>query len=487
MILRLSKRLIRLFFFIIGFSVILLFSLHDDSQKVLKSYLPNSLDISQYVLPVSSNTQKNKLQEQTSHTNSSSSNHNTNANSLQYLKHLEELRASDPLFYDEQDMESFSDEDWMKEQERLQKDEENFELAMENALKIKANATQNLGKNSTLRFMEPVFVNRGRKPKACFLFTINKHSKFQTLEDIITSVEQLESRFNKQFNYPYVFINETPFTSEEKLAIQNIVSSDVNFGLIPESALNYPGWIDQNKAATARSRLYQLDMGSSESYRFIQRYLSGLIWRHELLEPFDWYWRIEPNMKINCDMQYDIFRWMQDTGNIFGFTLSKKEPIEAMPTIWDTLKSFQKQNPDFIADKNFRSWADRDNGNKYNTCEFLSSFEVASLEFWRSPAFKALFDYLDHKGGFFYERWSESAVHTLATIYLLPKDRIHFFPEIGYSYDGMYNCPLDDFIWKDNNCVCDQGNDFTFAKNSCTGRYYEGKSIKKPEGWHQRA
>jgi alpha 1,2-mannosyltransferase len=36
------------------------------------------------------------------------------------------------------------------------------------------------------------------------------------LPGIIKSMKQMEDRFNKKFHYPYVFLNEEPFTDKFK-------------------------------------------------------------------------------------------------------------------------------------------------------------------------------------------------------------------------------------------------------------------------------
>ena len=36
------------------------------------------------------------------------------------------------------------------------------------------------------------------------------------LDGILASMKQMEDRFNKKFNYPYVFLNEEPFSDEFK-------------------------------------------------------------------------------------------------------------------------------------------------------------------------------------------------------------------------------------------------------------------------------
>ncbi|MCQ4711893.1 hypothetical protein NE459_25310, partial [[Clostridium] innocuum] len=83
----------------------------------------------------------------------------------------------------------------------------------------------------------------------------------------------------------------------------------------------------------------------------------------------------------------------------------------------------------------------------YNLCHFWSNFEIAALDLWRSPAYSAYFDYLDHEGGFFYERWGDAPVHSIAAALFLPKDKIHYFSDIGYHHPPYDNCPLDKEVY----------------------------------------
>lgn len=43
------------------------------------------------------------------------------------------------------------------------------------------------------------------------------------------------------------------------------------------------------------------------------------------------------------------------------------------------------------------------NGDTYNRCHFWSNFEIGDLDFWRGEAYTKYFDFLDSKGGFYYE------------------------------------------------------------------------------------
>lgn len=82
-----------------------------------------------------------------------------------------------------------------------------------------------------------------------------------------------------------------------------------------------------------------------------------------------------------------------------------------------------------------------DDGQSYNGCHFWTNFEIASLDLWRSNDYLKLFGYLDRAGGFFYERWGDAPVHSIAASLMLRKDEIHFFDDIGYRHTAYTHCP----------------------------------------------
>ena len=51
-----------------------------------------------------------------------------------------------------------------------------------------------------------------RKANATFVILVRNSD----LKDIVESLKQIEDRFNRQFHYPYVFLNEKPFSEEFK-------------------------------------------------------------------------------------------------------------------------------------------------------------------------------------------------------------------------------------------------------------------------------
>ena len=99
------------------------------------------------------------------------------------------------------------------------------------------------------------------------------------------------------------------------------------------------------------------------------RFESGF-WRHPLLDDYDWYWRVEPSIDIHCDLNYDLFKYMEDNNKVYGFTISIHEFRATIPTLWDTTKKFIKENPQYLAQNNFMDFISDDKGETYNLCHF---------------------------------------------------------------------------------------------------------------------
>jgi len=115
------------------------------------------------------------------------------------------------------------------------------------------------------------------------------------LNGVISSVEQLEAKFNRKFNYPWVFLNDEPFSTDFKRRVSVLTDADVSFGLVPHEHWVQPDWIDEGRAQEGRNKLVRQGViyGGSVSYRNMCRFNSGFFFRHELLTPYKWYWRVE--------------------------------------------------------------------------------------------------------------------------------------------------------------------------------------------------
>lgn len=97
-----------------------------------------------------------------------------------------------------------------------------------------------------------------------------------------------------------------------------------------------------------------------------------------------------------------------------------------------------------------------------------SNFEVGDLNWLRSQAYIDFFESLDQDGGFFYERWGDAPVHSIAAGLMLPKDQIHFFNDIAYYHVPFTHCPTGEKHRQDLKCHCNPKDNFDWKGYSCT-------------------
>ncbi|QIW94735.1 hypothetical protein AMS68_000253 [Peltaster fructicola] len=309
------------------------------------------------------------------------------------------------------------------------------------------------------------------------------------LPGVIDSLKSVERHFNRWFHYPYVFLNNEEFNSTFKETVMNYTSSTVEFGKIPKEHWNFPDWVDPKvaKEGIARQGDAAIMYGGMESYHQMCRFYSGYFYKHELLQKYDWYWRVEPDIKYYCDLTYDPFRYMEQNNKTYGFTIAVKELKETVPNIWRYASAYKRANnltskglwemfveptPEDLKKKELPKDdpkhakdgqkplpedimrtepgqgsldIDPDNmeGESYNMCHFWSNFEIARLDFFRSKAYEDFFQMMDRSGGFWMERWGDAPIHSLAAGALLATNQIHYFRDIGYRHTTIHHCPVN--------------------------------------------
>ncbi|KAF8949295.1 hypothetical protein BGZ47_006832 [Haplosporangium gracile] len=199
-----------------------------------------------------------------------------------------------------------------------------------------------------------------------------------------SAIRQIEDRFNRNFQYHFVILNDLPFTKEFKELIQPISKADMTFGLVPREHWSYTEWISPTKA----------------------------------MLPFDYYWRIKPGAEYSS------------------------EYVATIPPLRNVTKDFMNKYPHLLAKNNALNFISDDGARAYNKSHFWSNFEIADARWMRGGAYQQYFKHLNQAGRFFYERLGDAPVHSIAAALLLPINQIHF-KEIGYFHALFYNCPAE--------------------------------------------
>ncbi|KAK0197086.1 glycosyltransferase family 15 protein [Armillaria mellea] len=314
--------------------------------------------------------------------------------------------------------------------------------------------------------------NHSRNRFVCSNATFVLLARNSDINGVVSSMQSVEDRFNKHYNYPWVLLNDEPFTDAFKERVSIISRASISFGLIPKEHWIQPDWIDEDRARLGRQKMMaQRIIYAGEpaiAYRNMCRFNSGFFFHHELLQPYRYYWR--PDVRFFCDINYDPFVYMREHDKVYSFTISLTEWAPTIPTLWSTVKEFIATHPDYIDPHNAMDYLSNDGGDSYNLCHFWSNFEIADMDFWRSDAYQAFFDFLESKGGFYYERWGDAPVHSIAAALFARRDQIHFFRDIGYRHESFQHCPQGD-QWSVGRCSCDPADSFDYSPNSCVRKF----------------
>eukprot|EP00128_Syssomonas_multiformis_P011426 Colp12_sorted_trinity150504_noHs@18107 len=248
--------------------------------------------------------------------------------------------------------------------------------------------------------------------------------------------------------------------------------TEIQYHTLEDDTWGVPSWIDKDvmtQKIDAMTKLpTQIPYAGSVNYRNMCRWYSGFFFRHKALADFEWYWRLDATSKYLCDIPYDPFVYMQTHKKKYGFVVTIRDYQDTIPTLWDTAIKWAEQNNkkptwvDFFSD---------DEGSTYNGCHFWSNFEIGSLDFFRSDEYIDLFTQLDKSGGFYYERWGDAPVHSVAVAILLNKSEVHYFDDIGYYHEPFTHCPNDPNVRCRCQCEIPNAQDIDFDRNSPSSRH----------------
>ncbi|KAI5954734.1 KTR4 [Candida theae] len=303
------------------------------------------------------------------------------------------------------------------------------------------------------------------------------------------SIRRFQKSFNGKFNYPYTFINDEPFTERFKQKIVKYTEdAPVEFVTIKPEAWKKPSSIDETKEAQAMQVMYDHNIAYAKqgSYHNMCRFYSGQFYNVPELQKYKYYWRIEPQVNFYTDVTYDVFKYMETTGKIYGFTVSLYDIEESIKTLWpETLKYLNTgDNYKYVNPNGSFQWLVEDLQNPqktkiaggYSTCHFWSNFEIGDMDFFRSDAYNNWFKYLDSTGGFYYERWGDAPVHSIGVSLFADKSKIHWFRDLGYNHDPYYNCANTPFT---SHCVAGKFSRYEHLNDqNCLMNWLEYDGIK---------
>lgn len=145
-------------------------------------------------------------------------------------------------------------------------------------------------------------IDLGRENATLFTLVRNKE-----LDGMLSSIKYVEERFNNRFHYDWVFMNDKPFTQDFKTNISAAVSGRAIFSEIPKEFWDVPEAIDKKEMQRDMDFLAreQVLYARKVTYRQMCRFNSGFFYKMPIMNNYQYYWRVEPYIRFNCDISED--------------------------------------------------------------------------------------------------------------------------------------------------------------------------------------
>ncbi|KAI1809404.1 glycosyltransferase family 15 protein [Poronia punctata] len=274
------------------------------------------------------------------------------------------------------------------------------------------------------------------------------------------TIESIERQFNQWFNYPIMFLNDEPWDEKFITELNETAGGKGIFEVVPKSQWTFPDWIDQE---SAKESIKLQGKGGAphagqEGYHHMCRFYSGKFYQLDILQKYKWYWRLEPDVDYTCAITYDPFVEMAKRGKVYGYTVALWEVGKSCPGLFQATSHWKESTgvsttslwramiePSYMPFpfRRLLSWIPHRDayGDAWSLCHYWSNFEIADMDFFRSKAYQDYFEHLDKQGGFYYERWGDAAVHSLAIAMLADPQKVHHFSDIGYRHAKLFECP----------------------------------------------
>ncbi len=238
-----------------------------------------------------------------------------------------------------------------------------------------------------------------KRVNGCVIILV-KNSQLTKLKNTLT---QFEKNFNNKFNYPYVLLNNEEFPIEFKQKISKLSNSIIEFGLIAEEHWSVPKWINMKLMRKSLKNI-----GFNLSYRLMSRYFSGFFFKHNLTLKYEYYFRMDTDSIFPCQINQDIFLELKQKNKLYGFAIGDHEDLSTIPTLWPSIQNWldETEYRRIMPLNNAIEFVSNNFGKSLtSSCMFYNNFEIASFSLFRNKVYSDFFDYLDKRGGFFYERW----------------------------------------------------------------------------------
>ncbi|KAG7861044.1 hypothetical protein KL939_001611 [Ogataea angusta] len=276
----------------------------------------------------------------------------------------------------------------------------------------------------------------------------------EDMEKLLNTVHQIEETWNHNYHYPYVFLSSQNISTEFQHKLREKCSGEVIFDRIPQSVWTVPSRTDARRVKESMKKLAAkgVQLANDIEYRNKMRFKAGYFFNTGIMRHYKYYWNLEAGTDFSCNIDYDIFRFMEQNNLVHGFAISLYDNPHTVESLWPKTLEFVQQHPAYVDNNASFTWLTESLqnpehtkvANGYSTCHFSSALEIGDMDFYRSEMYTSYFRHLEDSGGFYYEGWRDAPVRSIALTLFGDKNKVWWFRDMGVAQAPYHNRPLSD-------------------------------------------
>ena len=286
--------------------------------------------------------------------------------------------------------------------------------------------------------------------------TATKTALVTLMPDRPTEIAELEyalrtwwNLFNVRFHYPVVIFHDG-LAAASRARILAAAPHRIWFAFVEGYAAVPPVFQTAPKEAYARRTRTSL------GYRASCRFMAGKVFEQPVMRDMEYIWWLDSDAYFPARIPYDPLRDLRDRGLIYGWSHIMMDQPLAVKGFWDitqlymktkridpresvflreiTMGSVTAASPEIDPEEKAVIW-------KYRT--IMADTQLLYVPWFRDPdgPYMDYYHYLDSHGGWWQNRWGDTAVRTMALGMFLAPTQHQQYQDLPYAHQDYCRCP----------------------------------------------
>lgn len=255
------------------------------------------------------------------------------------------------------------------------------------------------------------------------------------------SLDSLYNYYNNKFKHDIIIFydKKAPFLEEDQIDIKKN-RNEITFRLLDGDLWSPPDCLEIKNNPNIKNWIApQFSLG----YRNMMRWYGILIYKYLTDLGYEWYMRMDDDSLLHSDIEYDIFKYMNDNNYEYGFRSYCNDGLGVSNGLIEFCKKYMDKNdikPTFLDRyiKDKKSWKSTD----YNILGYYNNFLISKLSFWMRDDVQKFLKEFDNSGYMYTRRWNDLISQAVTIQIFMERNKVYHFNDWTYehtTFSGNYD------------------------------------------------